>query len=50
MHDYMYRNKFNRKYADECFLRLMKKDGANFAQRWAMYLAVRMFGGLFYNK
>jgi len=49
LHDYLYRRRAHRALADAMFLATMKMDGANWAQRTAMYLAVRMFGWIFYK-
>jgi hypothetical protein len=35
---------------DRAFLAQMKRDGVGWRSRWTMYIAVRLFGGLFWNK
>ena len=50
LHDWLYSRGNDRKLADDLFLALMKIDGANWAQRTAMWAAVRCFGGMFYKE
>jgi hypothetical protein len=40
----------SRELADRIFLNQMRRDGVGWRSRWTMYLAVRLFGGLFWNK
>lgn len=48
LHDWLYcQPEFSRPYADLLFLEAMKADKVPWLQRWAMYLGVRIFGGLF---
>lgn len=49
VHDYLYTQDVYRPLADVVFLKLMKQDGCNWAQRSVMYLAVRLFGWAFYG-
>lgn len=44
IHDYLYRQKFNRKEADKLFRKIMKEDGVGFLTRNLFYFAVRFFG------
>lgn len=39
-----------RKDIDRSFLRQMKRDGVGWRTRWTMYLAVRLFGGIYWNR
>ena len=45
VHDYLYATNYNRRKADEVFRNICAEDGANIAQRWIMWAAVRLFGG-----
>ncbi len=50
LHDWLYcQPEIDRPYADLLFLEAMKADSVPWLQRWAMYLGVRIFGGLFRN-
>jgi len=49
LHDWLYHTSENRVLADSLFLILMRIDGANWAQRTIMYLAVRCFGWIFHK-
>ena len=47
LHDYLYRvSKLSRAHCDRIFLDCMEALGVPLVQRRAMYLGVRMFGGL----
>lgn len=57
VHDYLYRERGNLPYAyftraqsDKIFLEAMKTDGVRFTRRWAMYLAVRSGGWVYWRK
>lgn len=51
VHDYLYSTEqAKRSDADRIFLEAMKVLGIPFAQRWAMYAAVRTFGGSKYGR
>jgi len=50
LHDFMYSRHRDRALADALFLALMRDDGANWAQRTIMYLAVRCFGWIFHKE
>ncbi len=39
-----------REDADLAFLRQMKRDGVGWRSRWTMYLAVRLFGGFWWDR
>jgi hypothetical protein len=41
---------WGRKQTDRAFLRQMKRDGVGWRTRYTMYLAVRLFGGFYWNK
>lgn len=48
-HDFLYQMGLgSRKDADDTFLYLMNFDGVSYMKRYAMYWAVRAFGGLHY--
>lgn len=50
LHDWMYTQAtIPRAYADTMFLEAMAVDGVPWLQRVAMYLGVRIFGGIFRN-
>ena len=58
MHDYLYSVKgrltnggrvLNRKQCDQLFLQGMKECGVKYIKRYAMYRAVRLFGGIYWN-
>ena len=50
-HDYLYRNGIGkRKHADDAFLYLMKMSGVSYVKRYALYSAVRAFGGFHWNE
>jgi len=50
IHDWFYHcQKYNRKYADQVFLEIMKHLGVPLWKRQAMYYAVRMFGWVAWN-
>lgn len=49
LHDFLYTRTIDRRLADTLFLILMREDGANIFQRAAMFMAVRLFGWLFYK-
>jgi hypothetical protein len=53
IHDYMYSKQCtevsDRKYADKVFLNNMKEDGVSYLRRYAMYYAVRLFGGKYFK-
>ena len=50
LHDYLYRTgKASRVVADALFLEAMTALGMASWRRWAMYLAVRLFGARVYN-
>lgn len=52
IHDYMYRRrcKFSRILADAIFLDAMRSLKVPFWKRYTMYLAVRLFGWMSFNK
>lgn len=51
VHDYLYSTEqAERSDADKIFLEAMKVLGIPFAKRWAMYTAVRTFGGSRYGR
>ena len=49
LHDFLYREKFDRELADKLFLRAMKLEGVRKRYRLPIYLAVRWFGGSYYK-
>jgi hypothetical protein len=53
LHDYLYFNatiKLTRKDADDLFYQIMLEDEVAAWRRWAAYIAVRLFGFLFWSK
>ena len=51
LHDALYASEhFNRKTCDELFLEAMKSDSVGYFKRYAMYNAVRIFGGAVWAK
>ncbi len=51
LHDALYRSQIlTRNEADIIFLKALKSLGVNSFKRWTMYLAVRMFGWIFWNR
>ena len=51
LHDWLYANApVSRRFADSIFVYAMKSDGAGFLKRNLIWLAVRLFGWLFFNK
>ncbi|PGH21080.1 hypothetical protein RN96_08585 [Fusobacterium polymorphum] len=55
IHDYLYSKDckyidISRKEADQIFLEIMKERGVPFWKRYLMFIAVRVFGGLFFQK
>ena len=50
LHDWLYRDQWPRKWADEVFLAAMEAEGVGWATRWAMYLGVRVGGGAYYAR
>jgi hypothetical protein len=50
LHDWLYRNKAGRKYADEVFLAAMEAEGMPWWRRNAMYAALRAFGSTSYEE
>lgn len=55
VHDYLYSKNciytdISRKEADKIFLEIMKERGVSFWKRHLMFIAVRMFGRLFFRK
>lgn len=49
VHDYLYRIKTERKFADKIFLSLMEQDDTNVLIRYLFYYTVRLFGWIPYN-
>ena len=50
LHDYLYRfGIYPRDVCDRLFLEAMNSDGTSYIKRYAMYRAVRMFGGSSYK-
>ena len=51
VHDYMYRSgDYSREFADYVFLEAMGVLGVPKWRKWLMYLAVRMFGWIVWNR
>ena len=55
IHDYLYSKNciytdISRKEADKIFFNIMKERGVPFWKRHLMFIAVRVFGGLFFQK
>lgn len=52
LHDYLYQNPhfYSRKDSDDIFYYSLEKEGNSYSDRYAMYMAVRLFGWRFYGK
>lgn len=50
LHDAMYRGGVDRELADAVFLRAMKLEGVKARYRYPIYWAVRLFGGVKYER
>jgi len=50
VHDFLYRNRHDRKTADNIFKMAMKDEGVPLWRRIPIYSAVRVFGGAAYKK
>ena len=51
LHDALYASEyFERKVCDELFLKAMESEGVGYFKRYAMYNAVRLFGGQVWDK
>ena len=51
LHDALYASEyFDRKECDDLFLEAMESDGVSYFKRYAMYNAVRFFGGMVWDK
>ena len=51
LHDALYAGEiFERETCDNLFLEAMESEGVNYFKRYAMYLAVRVFGWIVWNK
>ena len=48
IHDYLYGQQENRKWADQVFLAALEAEGVPNWKRWLMYAAVRVFGNSAY--